>query len=100
MTNKTAAVIAAEIQQYITSAGQPYGAWYAGITNNPDRRLFQEHCVSKNGPWWIWREAMDDGAARAIEDYFLRLGCKGGAGGGESDCVYVYAYLIRQDTVE
>jgi predicted GIY-YIG superfamily endonuclease len=45
-----------EIDAYIQKEGSEYGSWYAGITNDPRRRLFTDHNVVEKS-WWIYREA-------------------------------------------
>lgn len=37
-----------EIKVYIRLTGSPYPAWYVGITDDADRRLFIEHKVDKD----------------------------------------------------
>jgi len=58
--------------------------------NNPPR----------NGHWRIHRLASSETHARNAEKHFLNEGMKGGAGGGESDCVYVYCYEMSNSTIE
>ena len=73
---------------------------YIGITNDPERRLFQEHAVRKNAEGWIHMSAVSVEIARAVEEYFLNLGAKGGSGGGDSSAKFIYAYRIAPHTVE
>ena len=73
---------------------------YIGITNDVERRLFNEHNVSKKGAWWIYREADSKDIAQAVEEYFLEKGMQGDTGGGNEDSVYVYCYEITNNTVE
>ena len=91
-----------EIQKYIDNNGgvaSGYG-WYIGGTADPRHRLFREHNVNEtNGPW-IYGAVSSDREAREIEDHFLVKGCRGGACGGDSDAVFVYAYRINLHTNE
>ena len=81
-----------EIAAHIADLGGSYSEWYVGITENAKRRIFEEHGVEKDKDKYIWRTASSSSVARAIEKYFLDLGCDGGGGGGEYDAVIVYAY--------
>jgi len=84
--------IKADITEYIRKGGGGYPAWYVGVTKDPRRRLFTEHGVHEEGDLWIFRQAYSSAAARNVEAHFLSLGADGGAGGGEQDADYVYAY--------
>ena len=72
--------------------GQP-SSWYSGITSDWKQRLFDEHNVPRKEHWYITQQCHTDDAARAVESALLQFGCDGGAGGGDSTSVYVYAYL-------
>lgn len=96
---------AQEIKQAIDdhlakSNKQYYSDFYIGITNDIERRLFGEHNVSRKGDWWIYRTANSESHARTVEKHFLNKGMKGGTGGGNADCVYVYCYEISNQAVE
>lgn len=92
--------IATEIDAYIRNGGGGYPAWYCGIAANPRDRLFIDHSVTEKGGSWIYRDAGTDNAARNIEEYFIKKGCKGGGGGGDGGTRYVYAYKITATTRE
>lgn len=86
-----------QIKEYIEEKGGPYTAWYVGITNDPERRLFGEHGVHKEGTW-VHGEATSNAVARRVEQYFMRLGCDGAPGGGEEGAKVVYAYKKTAST--
>ncbi len=92
--------IANEIDNHIRSEGSGYLAWYCGIASNSQKRLFNGHNVDEKGGWWIYRDAGSETSARAIEDYFIKKGCKGASGGGDSATRYVYAYKVTVSTRE
>ncbi len=92
--------IVSEIDVYIRQSGQPYSAWYVGIAASPRDRLFIDHCVSETSDRWIFRNAGTDTAARAIEQAFFKVGCRGGPCGGDHTTKFVYAYLITSSTRE
>lgn len=71
-----------------------------GITNDVERRLFDEHNVQKDDHWWIYRAAIDKSTAQHVEEYYLDKGMKGDTGGGTDDSTYVYCYEITRNTVE
>lgn len=79
-----------------------YGAFYIGITNDIERRVFGEHNVDKTegAAWWIYDTAIDKATAQAVEEYYLEKGMKGDTGGGTDDSIYVYCYEITSTTIE
>lgn len=96
--NGTENEIRSEIQAHVNNEGSAYKNWYIGITNDIERRLFGEHCVSKEHGWWIYRTAANSLVARSVEKYFLSLGFQGGTGGGDTTANIVYAYRITSTT--
>jgi hypothetical protein len=72
--------------------------WYAGITNDPERRL-REHNVSPDNPW-TWYECDDATQARTVEYALHSMGYSGGGGGGHGGSVFVYTYRITPSTCE
>lgn len=101
MSTKTKSEIVAEITAHIGKSGsQYYSEWYAGIASDPESRLFDDHNVSRENAWWIYRQASSDDEAREAEAELIELGCKGGGGGGGEDTVFVYAYKITSTTKE
>jgi hypothetical protein len=100
MAAKNKILIMQEMKAHIEKQGGLYSSWYVGIAANAEKRLFEDHKVSKENGWWIHREALNTEDARAVEQYFFALGCKGGPGGGDSSTKFAYAYLITASTVE
>lgn len=84
--------IIAEINAHIADCGGSYSDWYVGIAEDAKHRVFEDHGVEKGKDAYIWRTAISSAVARAIEQYFLDLGCDGGGGGGDDDTDIVYAY--------
>ena len=68
------------------SAG--YG-WYAGVTSDPQHRLFRQHGVDRNDAAWIYAKAPSDDDARAIERHLIEKGAKGRSGGGDESAINV-----------
>lgn len=101
MIRQTAQQIADDIYAHL-HGDTNYKAYYIGITNDIDRRLFREHNVNRTPhfAWWIWREAISKDHAQAVEEHFLNQGMKGDTGGGMDDSVYVYCYKITNYTRE
>lgn len=99
MVKQTAQKIADDIYSHL-NGDTNYKAYYIGITNDIDRRLFGEHNVSRKYGWWIYCDAINKDHAQAVEKYFLEKGMKGDTGGGSSDSVYVYCYKITNYTRE
>lgn len=77
-----------------------YSNYYVGITNDIKRRLFDEHNVSEQKDYWIYRTADSKSIAQEIEKYFLNLGMQGDTGGGTDDTCIIYCYRITSSTIE
>ncbi len=89
-----------EIFNHIKTEGHGFKGWYAGITEDIDRRLHQQHNVPYENHWFMYRKCFSSDDAREVEDALLHMGCSGGKGGGDNDAVYVYAYKKTRDTKE
>ncbi len=88
-----------EIKNHISKRGGTYPDWYVGITNDTDRRLFQEHNVSEKNDIWTRKNSGTLSKAEKIENYFTgELVTDGAPGGGQSDSIYVYAYKKNSHT--
>jgi hypothetical protein len=83
----------------VSSEGGSYWDWYAGVTNNPPRRLFLNHNLNQStGPWRCWHTQTAD-VARNIEDFLVNvLGFAGGTGGGDETAKFVYVYKKTSQT--
>lgn len=88
----------ADFNNYIRQHGGAYSQWYVGVASEPRDRLFNDHNVQEHSGAWIYDNCGTDTAARQVEQYFLRLGCKGGPGGGDYNTKYAYAYKITFNT--
>lgn len=83
--------------QFMKEKGGLHINWYVGITNDAERRLYQEHRASADS--CIWIDAGSKERAEQIEAFFLsRLHADGHAGGGEADSTYVYAFKKSAST--
>lgn len=87
-----------DMKAFIDRALRPYSEWYAGIAADPRERLFNDHGVSEEREWWITRECDKAESARRVEEYLLKLGCDGAAGGDDDTTTGVYAYLKGEHT--
>jgi hypothetical protein len=96
----TKADIIQGVLEYVRKCGGTYAQWYIGIATDAETRLFNDHSVDKANGAWIYRRCASSGEARAVEDYFLLLGMKGGPGGGDATTKIVYAYRIMSSTRE
>ena len=102
MAKLTKDQIIAGIKEHVQKSGaKKWNEWYVGISKDARDRLFNGHCVPEKDYWWIFKQAISSGDARAIEDYFINtLGATGGTGGGDDTADYVYAYKIGPNTQE
>ena len=73
---------------------------YVGIAKDPEKRLFNEHKVKKQGVIWIYCPANSSTCAREVEKTLIAQGADGGPGGGDDDTTSVYAYKKTPDTVD
>ena len=98
----TAREIVDDIEAHVKdrTPNRPRSDWYAGIAADADKRLFNDHNVSKQNGRWIRMKAISADVARAAEKALHELGYDGGPGGGDDDTVFVYAYLKASYTVE
>jgi hypothetical protein len=102
MNAGTLSPVVTDIDAYMRQSGIPNNRWYVGITSDVQNRLFVYHRVSRPNGLWIYRQCPNEQSARTLEAAYHRAGCKGGAGGGSGDgsCVFIYAYVVTQTTVE
>jgi hypothetical protein len=91
---------AQDIVDYIGKQGGTYSQWYVGVAADGAQRLFNDHHVDRNKDAWIYSPCATSSEARAVEQHFLKLGMKGGPGGGDSSTKIVYAYRITNSTRE
>jgi hypothetical protein len=96
----TKAEVIQEIAAYVQKCGGSYSQWYSGIAADSQNRLFNDHNVDKANGTWIYRQCASSDEARAVEDYFVQRGMKGGPGGGDSTTKSVYTYKITNSTTE
>lgn len=90
-----------KVDQHLNKSGKNYySEFYIGITNEPERRLFNEHGVSKEESWWIYIPANNAATARKVEQYYLNKGMRGGNGGGNDNSIFVYCYIVTPTTVD
>lgn len=88
------------IIDYVAKCGGTYSQWYVGVAAIPRDRLFNNHSVDEKSGYWIYDTCATSDEARAIEDYFIGKGMKGGPGGGDSTTKSAYAYKITSGTRE
>lgn len=69
---------------------------HIGTTKDVQRRLFEEHRITNEGYWWICCKAKDANTARAVELHFIRMGMRGGTGGGDNETIFVYCFVKKQ----
>jgi hypothetical protein len=71
--------------------GQPQ-TWCVGVTNDPRRRLFDEHQVHYQNDAWVYRTAASESEAILIQAFFLAFGLNEVRGDIRSGRRMVYAY--------
>ncbi len=83
--------------RHINDHGGVFRDWYCGITDDIERRLFDEHRVARHSRYNS-RECYRNNNARSAEQALLGRGCAGGGGGGGARTVHVYVYRMTQNT--
>lgn len=83
-----------------TSGKRFYSDFYVGITNDVDRRLFQEHNVDRDTMWWVYSTADSKDTAQKVEEHYLGMGMKGSTGGGTDESRVVYCYAVTPTTID
>jgi hypothetical protein len=89
---KSSEIIVMEILEFMQMEGGRPMTWYIGITDDPKRRLFDEHQVHYQNDSWIYRTAVSATEAQRVKEYFLEYGLDGAKGSERPDSRVVYAY--------
>ena len=85
-----------EMNNFINKQKPWYNNWYCGITNDVKRR-FDEHNVTA---WYTSRTFSSSKVARNVEEIFIKKWCDWWNWWWDTDSIIVYAYIIKNDTVE
>ena len=88
--------IISDFEKYVGTDN--YSDWYVGITNDINRRLYDEHQVDKKQDKWIHSPADSKDIAQEVEEYFLDKGMDGDTGGGYKNTTHVYAFKKNSHT--
>lgn len=82
-----------DIKKYIHENKGDYDSWYAGVSSDARKSLFNEHNVKEKGDRWIYKTAVTSETAREVERYLLIvLRTDGVVNSGEEAAKMVYAY--------
>ncbi len=68
-----------------------YSIWTVGVTDDTESRKGQHESDGENVKYWTHWKTDSEETGRDVEQHFLDLGMKGGAGGGGS-AGYVYIF--------
>lgn len=90
-----------EFDKYLPQSGKRFfGEFFVGVTNDPERCLFEEHRVARKGHWYMYANADSAADARKVVTYYKRKGMKSSKDSDNTDSKFVYVYPIEQYTVE
>ena len=89
-----------DITEFMISRGGYYYQWCAGITSEPQKRLFVDHNLERERDVWIYRDCGSETTARKVERHFLDSGCQESTMPGEPSSPFVYLYKISDHTVD
>ena len=95
--------IIAKLSNFIestTSSNNKRSILYVGITEEIERRLFEEHKLNKEeNRCWIFGKCSNSNVAREIESYLInKYNTDGNSGGGNDNTYYVYVYKKNYST--
>jgi hypothetical protein len=90
--SKSSEIIVMEMLEFIQREGGHARMWYVGVTDDPRRRLFDEHQAHYLDDAWIYRMTATEDEARRVEEYFLAYGLLEAGGRWRPDSCAVYAY--------
>lgn len=91
--------IATQARNFTLTHGGNGKKFYVGITNNIQRRLFDEHQVKEESDLYSFWNAQSHESADKIEKYLLnKYPYEGHAGLGKDNSKYVYVYRIEDHT--
>jgi PAS domain S-box-containing protein len=89
---KSSEIILMEMLEFIQKEGGHPQTWCVGVTNDPRRRLFDEHQVHYQNDAWVYRTAASESEAILIQAFFLEFGLNEVRGDIRSGRRMVYAY--------
>jgi len=89
---KSSEIIVMEMLEFIQREGGHPKTWCVGVTNDPRRRLFDEHQVHYQNDGWIYRTVASEGEALHVQAYFLEFGLIEVKGDLRSGSRMTYAY--------
>jgi len=89
---KPSEIIVMEMLEFIQREGGHPKIWCIGLTNDPRRRLFDEHQVHYQNDAWIYRTAASEAEALYVQTYFSQIGLYEVGGELRSGYRMVYAY--------
>jgi hypothetical protein len=89
---KPSEIIVMEMLEFIQKEGGHPKTWYVGVTDNAQKRLFDDHQVHYQDDAWIYRTAASEIEAQRVQDYFLDYGLDGRKKALCSGSCMVYAY--------
>ena len=93
--------IANRLRNFSLTYGGNGERFYVGITNDIQRRLFDEHQVDEETGCYSVATATSHDSAGKIEKYLLdTYPFEGDTGGGNEQTIFVYIYLITDNTRE
>lgn len=85
-----------QVIAHVKAYGGDFTRWYVGVTDDPERALFDEHGVDREHGVWVFRQAMSFRAVENAQTFFIRaLGMDGkpypaDRPTAEVDCLYAY----------
>lgn len=79
-----------------------YSDIYIGMTNDAEKRLFDDHHVAKDEQWWVYAMADNEEIAHQVKEHYLDKGMRGPLSSEKLDdnATIVYCYAITPKTVE
>ena len=86
---------------YLNNSGRKfYSDFFIGVTDDVNKRLFEEHMVPKSNSWYIYAPANTHENAMAVKKHYHNLGMRTSNRRTSRLSKMVYCYGVSPFTVE
>lgn len=81
---------------YIKCLGGSFDDWFVGVAAEPERALFDEHCVDPQRDPWIYKPALSGKATRTVLAYFRETLHTDGADCASTPADATFVFMFRK----
>ncbi len=83
-----------DILAYVKEFNSDFTGWYVGITEDPQKMLFETHGLDRDKDIWLYKQAVSFAACRTVQRFYIENRKMDGHlaqnGSVDTDCVYLY----------